>query len=166
MSAPRVAILMGSDSDFERLEPAVATLREFGVSPAVRVLSAHRTPEEACGFAASARENGIEVMLCAAGGAAHLAGVVAAHTSLPVIGIPLDNPPLGGMDALLATAQMPGGVPVGSVGVGRGGPVNAALLALRILGVSDADMAQKLDDFRGSQREKVLAKDAKLQERL
>jgi 5-(carboxyamino)imidazole ribonucleotide mutase len=157
---------MGSDSDFERLEPAVATLREFGVEPAVRVLSAHRTPEEACAFASGARAAGIEVLLCAAGGAAHLAGVVAAHSSLPVIGIPLDNPPLGGLDALLSTAQMPGGVPVGCVGVGRGGPVNAALLALRILGVADAEMAGKLDAFRGSQREKVLAKDTKLQDRL
>ncbi len=166
MTSPRVAILMGSDSDFERLEPAVATLREFGIEPAVRVLSAHRTPEEACGFAAGARESGIEVMLCAAGGAAHLAGVVAAHTSLPVIGIPLDNPPLGGLDALLATVQMPGGVPVGTVGVGRGGPVNAALLALRIMGVADPAIAKALDDFRGTQREKVLAKDSKLQARI
>ncbi len=157
---------MGSDSDFERLEPAVATLRQFGVEPAVRVLSAHRTPAEACGFAAAARADGFQVLLCAAGGAAHLAGVVAAHTSLPVIGIPLDNPPLGGLDALLSTTQMPGGVPVGSVGVGRGGPVNAALLALRILSCSDPELARALDEFRGSQREKVLAKDAQLQDRL
>ena len=165
MTTP-VAILMGSDSDFERLEPAVKTLKEHGVDPVVRVLSAHRTPAEACQFAESARENGFRVLLCAAGGAAHLAGVIAAHTSLPVIGIPLDNPPLGGLDALLATVQMPGGVPVGTVGAGRGGPVNAALLAIRILGVSDPEFAKRMDDFRVSQHDRVLEKDAALQGRL
>lgn len=165
MSA-RVAILMGSDSDLDRLLPAVKTLREFGIEPEVRVLSAHRTPEEACAFAENGRKHGVEVFLCAAGGAAHLAGVVAAHTTLPVIGIPLDNPPLGGMDALLATVQMPGGIPVGTVGVGRGGPVNAALLAVRIMAVADAELAAKLDHFRTQQRDKVLNKDANLKERL
>ncbi len=162
----RIAILMGSDSDFPRLEPAVQTLRDFGEEPVVRVLSAHRTPEEACAFASTAREQGIRVLLCAAGLAAHLAGVVSAHTTLPVVGIPLDNPPLQGLDALLATVQMPGGVPVATVGVGSGGPVNAALLALRILGTEDAEIAKRLEEFRGRQRERVLAKDAALQERL
>ncbi len=161
-----VAILMGSDSDYERLKPAVQTLRDFGVEPVVRVLSAHRTPQEATGFAAGAREAGIRVLICAAGGAAHLAGVIAAHTSLPVIGVPLDNPPLGGLDALLATVQMPGGVPVGSVGVGRGGPVNAALLALRILGVADTEIAAALDAFHQRQHDRVLEKDARLQNEL
>jgi 5-(carboxyamino)imidazole ribonucleotide mutase len=130
------------------------------------VLSAHRTPKETCDFAENARERGIKVVLCAAGGAAHLAGVVAAHTTLPVIGIPMDNPPLGGLDALLATAQMPAGVPVACVGVGGGGPVNAALLALRVIATEDEDLATKLEEFRGSQRERVLAKDADLQTRL
>jgi phosphoribosylaminoimidazole carboxylase PurE protein len=157
---------MGSDSDYPRLEAAVKTMRDFGEDPEVRVLSAHRTPEEACNFAANARERGIKVMLCAAGGAAHLAGVVAAHTTLPVIGIPMDNPPLGGLDALLATAQMPGGVPVACVGVGGGGPVNAALLALRVIATEDQALATKLEEFRASQRERVLAKDAALQTRL
>ena len=161
-----VAILMGSDSDFPRLKPCIQTLRDFGVEPIVRVLSAHRTPDEAAAFAAGARQQGVRVMICAAGGAAHLAGVVAAHTTLPVLGIPLDNPPLGGMDALLATVQMPAGVPVASVAVGGGGPVNAALTALRILGVSDDEMAAKLEAFRKKQREKVLAKDAAVQEQL
>ena len=156
---------MGSDSDFERLEPAVQTLRGFGEEPEVRVLSAHRTPEEATRFAAQAADRGLRVILCAAGGAAHLAGVIAAHTTLPVLGIPLDNT-LGGLDALLATVQMPGGIPVGTVGVGRGGPVNAALLALRILGLEDAGIAEKLQAHRTEQREKVLAKDADLQSRL
>jgi phosphoribosylaminoimidazole carboxylase PurE protein len=157
---------MGSDSDFPRLKSTVKTLQEFGEEPEVRVLSAHRTPEEASAFAESARERGIQVLLCAAGGAAHLAGVIAAHTSLPVIGIPMDNPPLGGLDALLATVQMPGGIPVGTVGVGGGGPKNAALLALRILGASDPSMAKKLDDFRVTQRDRVLEKDAQLQNTL
>lgn len=162
----RIALLMGSDSDFPRLEPVVATLRAFGEEPVVRVLSAHRTPQEASEFAGSARERGLQVLICAAGGAAHLAGVVAAHTTLPVIGIPLDNPPLGGLDALLATVQMPGGVPVVAVAVGGGGPQNAALTALRILGLQDAGVAKKLDEFRESQRRKVLEKDAALQEKL
>jgi len=162
----RIALLMGSDSDFPRLEATVKTLRDFGVTPEVRVLSAHRTPEEACAFASGARARGLEVIICAAGGAAHLAGVIAAHTSLPVIGIPMDNPPLGGLDALLATVQMPGGVPVATVGVGSGGPVNAALTALRILGVADAAIAQRLDDFRQQQHDQVLLKDRALQDRL
>jgi len=162
----KVALLMGSDSDFPRLEPCIQTLKDFGVTPEVRVLSAHRTPQEACDFAAEARQNGFGVLLCAAGGAAHLAGVIAAHTSLPVIGIPLDNPPLGGLDALLATVQMPGGVPVGTVGVGRGGPINAALLALRILGVSDASVGKALDEFRSIQHDRVLQKDQDLQSKL
>jgi len=162
----RIALLMGSDSDFPRLEPVLTTLRDFDIEPEVRVLSAHRTPAEACAFAEGARERGVEVLLCAAGGAAHLAGVISAHTSLPVIGIPLDNPPLGGLDALLATVQMPGGVPVGTVGVGRGGPVNAALLALRILGVADAGISAKLDTFRTTQHDRVLEKDSALQEQV
>lgn len=159
----RVALLMGSDSDFARLEPVIATLRAFGEEPVVRVLSAHRTPAEACAFAAGARAAGIRVLLCAAGGAAHLAGVVAAHSTLPVIGIPLDNPPLGGLDALLATVQMPAGIPVAAVAVGGGGPENAALTALRILGVADAEIAARLDAHRERMRAKVLAKDAALQ---
>lgn len=164
--SPRVALLMGSDSDFPRLEPVVATLRAFGEEPIVRVLSAHRTPQEACEFAAGARARGLQVMICAAGSAAHLAGVVAAHTTLPVIGIPLDNPPLGGLDALLATVQMPGGVPVVAVAVGGGGPQNAALTALRILSLQDAGLAKRMDEFREEQRTKVLQKDAALQAKL
>lgn len=162
----RIALLMGSDSDFERLKPAVETLNGFGEEVEVRVLSAHRTPAEAMEFASGAAERGICVVLAAAGGAAHLAGVLAAHTTLPVLGIPLDNPPLGGMDALLATVQMPGGVPVGTLGVGRGGPVNAALLALRIVALQDDALATKLTEHKASQRERVLAKDAGLQDRL
>jgi phosphoribosylaminoimidazole carboxylase PurE protein len=162
----RVALLMGSDSDYPRLETVVKTLRDFGEEPIVRVLSAHRTPDEAAAFAIGAKKAGIQVLLCAAGGAAHLAGVIAAHTTLPVIGIPMDNPPLGGLDALLATVQMPGGVPVATVAVGGGGPMNAALTALRIIAVSDEAMADKMENFRIVQHDKVMAKDAALQEKL
>ena len=162
----RVAILMGSDSDWERLKPCASTLREHGEDPIVRVLSAHRTPEETSAFAREARDKGICVIICAAGGAAHLAGVVAAHTTLPVIGVPLDNPPMDGMDSLLATVQMPGGVPVAAVGAGRGGPVNAALLALRIIGVADSNTAARMEAFKTAQRDRVLEKDAGLQKNL
>jgi len=163
----KVALLMGSDSDFPRLEECVATLRSFDVEVIARVLSAHRTPDDVVQFVETdGPADGVRVFICAAGGAAHLAGVVAAHTDLPVIGIPMDNPPLGGLDALLATVQMPGGVPVATVGAGRGGPVNAALLAVRILGVADESLSTRLTEFRASQAEKVHAKNAALQAKL
>jgi phosphoribosylaminoimidazole carboxylase PurE protein len=162
----QVALLMGSDSDFDRLEPAVKTLRELGVECEVRVLSAHRTPGPLVKFVEGARERGVRVFLCAAGGAAHLAGVVAAHSELPVIGIPMDNPPLGGLDALLSTVQMPGGVPVATFGVGAGGPVNAALFAARVLALSDPALAKRVAEHRSAQAESVLKKDARLQARL
>lgn len=163
----KVALLMGSDSDFPRLEDCVATLKEFEVPVTARVMSAHRTPEDVVQFVETdGPADGVRVFICAAGGAAHLAGVVAAHTNLPVIGIPMDNPPLGGLDALLATVQMPGGVPVATVGAGRGGPINAALLALRILAISDEAIASRLADFTKSQATKVHGKDAALQAKL
>ena len=163
----KVALLMGSDSDFPRLEECVSTLKDFGVEVIARVLSAHRTPNEVVRFVETdGPQAGVQVFLCAAGGAAHLAGVVAAHTNLPVIGIPMDNPPLGGLDALLSTVQMPGGVPVATVGAGRGGPINAALLAIRILALADEGLTTRLAEFRTSQSEKVQAKDAALQSKL
>ena len=161
-----VAIVMGSDSDLARLEPCFEKLRELGIAFEARVLSAHRTPAELLEFVAKAPSRGVQVFVCAAGGAAHLAGVVAAHTDLPVLGIPLDNPPLGGLDALLSTVQMPGGVPVATLGTGSGGPVNAALFAARILALSDREIAAKLARFRAGQVAKVLEKDAALQKRL
>ena len=165
--APRqVAILMGSDSDWERLAPAAKKLSELGIPFQARVLSAHRTPAQLVAFVEAAPDSGIGVFLCAAGGAAHLAGVVAAHTDLPVLGIPMDNPPLGGLDALLSTVQMPGGVPVASLGAGVGGPINAALMAARILALSDAQLAKRLVEFRKSQEKAVLAKDQALQKKL
>lgn len=160
----KVALLMGSDSDLDRLRPCVEQLEALGIPCIARVLSAHRTPEAVVEFVQTAEEVG--VFICAAGGAAHLAGVVAAHTLRPVIGVPMDNPPLGGLDALLATVQMPGGIPVASVAVGGGGPQNAALLAARILALADEALAEKLEVFRATMAEKVAAKDARLRERL
>jgi len=162
----RVALLMGSDSDFARLEPGVALLRELGIPFEARVLSAHRTPKAVVQFVEEAPRRGIRVFLCAAGGAAHLGGVVAAHTDLPVIGIPMDNPPLGGLDALLSTVQMPGGVPVAAVGAGAGGPVNAALFAARILALADPALALRYAAWREQETARVGKKDAALQSRL
>jgi len=162
----KVAILMGSDSDFARLEACVSTLKKLGIPYEARVLSAHRTPKKLVDYVEAAPERGIGAFLCAAGGAAHLAGVVAAHTDLPVIGIPMDNPPLGGLDALLSTVQMPGGVPVVSVAVGGGGPMNAALFAARVLALSDEKLAQRLAAFREEQTASVTRKDESLQQRL
>jgi 5-(carboxyamino)imidazole ribonucleotide mutase len=162
----KVAILMGSDSDLPRLEACFEKLRELEIAFEARVLSAHRTPHEVVAFVEGAPARGVRAFICAAGGAAHLAGVVSAHTDLPVLGIPLDNPPLGGLDALLSTVQMPGGVPVATFGVGAGGPVNAALHAARVLALSDPALAQRLARFRAKQGEQVLKKDAALQARL
>ena len=166
MKAAQVALLMGSDSDFARLEPGVAVLRKLGIPCEVRVLSAHRTPKAVVQYVEKAPERGIRVFLCAAGGAAHLAGMVAAHTDLPVIGIPMDNPPLGGLDALLSTVQMPGGVPVAGVGAGAGGPLNAALFAARVLALSDPDLALRYAAWREEEAAKVARKDAALQAKL
>lgn len=163
---PQVALLMGSDSDFPRLEGCVKQLRELEIPFTARVMSAHRTPATVVEFVTSAKQNGIRVILCAAGGAAHLAGVVAAHTNLPVVGIPMDNAPLGGLDALLATVQMPGGIPVATVAAGGGGPTNAAILAARIIALSDDALAARLDAMVTSMAKKVAEKDAKLQKLL
>jgi 5-(carboxyamino)imidazole ribonucleotide mutase len=161
-----VAILMGSDSDYDRLEPAVKALRELDIPFEARVMSAHRTPHAVVKFVEEAPGRGVRVFLCAAGSAAHLAGVVSAHTNLPVIGIPMDNPPLGGLDALLSTVQMPGGIPVATVAVGGGGPQNAALFAARILALSDEGLAQRLAAHKEDMTAKVMKKDRKLQEKL
>ena len=163
----RVALLMGSDSDLGRLEPCLATLRGLEIDCIARVLSAHRTPEALVRFVEQeAPAQDVRVFICAAGGAAHLAGVVAAHTDLPVLGIPMDNPPLGGLDALLATVQMPGGVPVATLGAGSGGPINAALHAARILALVDEGVAARVKAYRVKQAEQVAAKDARLQQKL
>ncbi|MBE7492136.1 MAG: 5-(carboxyamino)imidazole ribonucleotide mutase [Planctomycetes bacterium] len=161
---PQTVLMMGSDSDWPTLEPVVATLKELGIDCAVRVLSAHRTPEQAREFVQQSEKGGTKVFLCAAGVAAHLAGAVAAHTSRPVIGIPIASGPLNGLDALLSTVQMPPGVPVATVAIG--GAVNAAVLAAQIIGTGDAAVAQRVADWRKAQTQKVLEKDRKLQEKL
>ncbi len=158
----RVGILMGSDSDWEVLSAAEKRLEAFGIECEVRVLSAHRTPRRAAEYAAGAAGRGIQVLICGAGGAAHLAGAVAAQTTLPVIGVPLDASSLRGLDALLATVQMPKGVPVATVAVGAAGAENAAILAAQILALSDAVLAGKLADFKRELEAKAVAADEKI----
>jgi phosphoribosylaminoimidazole carboxylase PurE protein len=145
---PRVGIVMGSESDRAILEEAGKVLDDFGVPFEIAVRSAHRTPEAAASWAKSARSRGLEVIIAAAGGAAHLAGAMAAHSGLPVLGVPLASSPLGGFDALLSTVQMPPGVPVGTLGVGGWGARNAAHLAVRILALADPALARKLEAHR------------------
>lgn len=142
----KVAVLMGSANDKEKMRRAVEMLERFGVEADERVLSAHRTPAEVSAFASAARQAGYAAVICGAGMAAHLAGVVAAHTTLPVIGVPLSGSALGGVDALYATVQMPSGIPVATVAVD--GAANAAILAVEILAVADAGLARRLDEFR------------------
>ena len=153
----KVAIIMGSDSDFPIVKKAVLKLKEFDVPYEVHVMSAHRTPDEACEFSKNARVNGFGVIIAAAGMAAHLAGVLAANTTLPVIGIPVKSACFDGMDALLATVMMPTGIPVATVAVN--GAANAAILAIQILALSDETLAQKLVENRKSMAETVIAKD-------
>ncbi len=155
---PIVAILMGSGSDAETLKPCGEVLRQLGVPFEARVLSAHRTPKETVAYTESASKRGIRVIIAAAGGAAHLAGVVAAHTTLPVIGIPIETSSFKGMDSLLSTVQMPAGVPVATVAVGSGGVKNAAFLAVRILGLENARYTQTLERYKNSNRAKILGK--------
>ena len=152
----KVGIIMGSDSDLPVVRKAIDTLASFDVPYEVHIYSAHRTPVQAASFTASARENGFGVLICAAGMAAHLAGAVAANTTLPVIGIPMSSSNLGGMEALLSTVQMPSGIPVATVAIG--GAVNAALLAMEMLAISDEALAQKLADKRAADTAAVLAK--------
>lgn len=165
-AAPRVGILMGSDSDWPKINAVAAALDEFGVPWEAHVMSAHRTPEAVAEYARAAAGRGLGVIIAAAGGAAHLAGVVAAHTSLPVVGIPVATPDLGGLDSLLSTVQMPGDVPVVSVAVGGGGPRNAGLFAVQVLATADAGLRKKFDDFKRRLAEKIAAKDAAFQQTL
>lgn len=159
----KIAIIMGSDSDLPVVEKAADTLARFGVPYEVHIFSAHRTPEQAREFSLSARDNGFGAIIAAAGKAAHLAGALAANTTLPVIGIPLKSSVLDGVDALLSTVQMPSGIPVATVAID--GAVNAALLSMEILAVSDEELAAKLDALRREETEKVLAKNAAVEER-
>lgn len=162
----QVGIVMGSDSDWPKIKKVAAALEEFGVGYEVRVMSAHRTPGVVAEYATGARERGLRVLIAAAGGAAHLAGVVAAHTTLPVIGLPVPTPELGGLDSLLSTVQMPGDVPVASMAVGMGGPRNAGLFAVQILATADPELEQRFAQFKRGLTAAIAAKDARLQETL
>jgi 5-(carboxyamino)imidazole ribonucleotide mutase len=160
-----VAILMGSDSDWPVMSGAAERLEALGIAYEARVLSAHRSPEAAARFARDARAEGYTVIICGAGAAAHLAGAVAAHSTLPVLGVPLDAGGLGGLDALLATVQMPAGVPVGTLAIGRSGAENAALLAAQILSLQDAALASRLAAHKQDLARAVEEKNRRLRER-
>ncbi|GAB4174551.1 MAG: 5-(carboxyamino)imidazole ribonucleotide mutase [Rhodocyclaceae bacterium] len=155
---PLVAIVMGSESDWPLMRSAAVTLRDFGVAYETRVLSAHRTPDAALDYAAAAEDRGFKVLIAAAGGAAHLAGVLAAKTTLPVLAVPMPSKHLQGLDSLLAMVQMPAGIPVATFAIGEAGATNAALFAVSVLALGDAALAGKLAQFRIDQTEKVLAK--------
>lgn len=152
----KVLIVMGSGSDHETMQAAREVLREFGIGIDYRVASAHRAPEAVAELARNAEKNGIKIIIAGAGGAAHLAGVVSAHTTLPVIGIPMETPGLGGLDSLLSTVQMPGGIPVATVAIGKGGAKNAGLLAVAILALNDEALREKLRCYRAAQTKKCL----------
>ena len=152
---PLVAVIMGSKSDWETMRHCDETLTQFGVPHECRVLSAHRTPHLASQYASEAESRGFEVIVAAAGGAAHLAGVLAAQTVLPVLGVPMESPALKGLDSLLSTVQMPGGIPVGTLAIGTAGARNAALLAIAILANSRPELREKLKRFRAEQADKV-----------
>lgn len=160
-TAKKVAVIMGSDSDLPVVMPAIQELKRFGIGTEARVMSAHRTPELAAQFSSKARENGFGVIIAAAGKAAHLAGVLAAHTTLPVIGIPVKSSTLDGLDALLATVQMPSGIPVATVAID--GAKNAALLAVQMLALSDEALSDKLMEMKMKMNDEVIEKDKKLQ---
>ena len=152
---PLVGIVMGSQSDWPTMRHAAATLEALGIAHEARIISAHRTPQRAEAYAGGARGRGLKVIIAGAGGAAHLAGVFAALTPLPVLGVPMESPALKGMDSLLSTVQMPGGIPVGTLAIGKPGAINAALLAAAILALADPDIAAALDDWRTRQTAKV-----------
>jgi 5-(carboxyamino)imidazole ribonucleotide mutase len=157
LKAPLVGIIMGSTSDWETMEHAASTLRELGVPHETRVVSAHRTPDLLFEYAATAEKRGIEVIIAGAGGAAHLPGMTAAKTVLPVLGVPVESKALKGLDSLLSMAQMPGGIPVGTLAIGKAGAINAGLLAAAILGNKHPAIREALRDFRIAQTKKVLS---------
>lgn len=163
---PWVGIVMGSDSDLPVMKEAVQVFKEFGIPHEVRVLSAHRSPEQSSAYARDAADRGLKVLIAGAGWAAHLAGVLAAQTILPVIGVPIDSSPLKGMDALLSTVQMPPGVPVATMAIGKGGARNAALFAVQILALEKRDLAEKLREYKERMTAGVLEKNKKLEESL
>jgi 5-(carboxyamino)imidazole ribonucleotide mutase len=162
MARAQVAIVMGSDSDMEIAKAAAEVLDSLRVSYQIRILSAHRTPDSLIQFAKGAREEGLKVIICIAGGAAHLSGVMAANTTLPVIGVPVASSPLFGLDSLLSTVQMPSGVAVATMAIGANGAKNAALFAAQILSLQDRELAKRIEKFRAAIRDSLLARDRKL----
>ena len=165
MTAP-VALVMGSDSDFPKVEPTIQALAELGIPCDVRVMSAHRSPDVVAEFARTASERGVEVIIAAAGGSAHLAGVIAAHTIVPVIGIPIQTDALGGVDSLYSTVQMPSGVPVACVAIGTGGAINAGIFAAQILSLTDPELRERLVAKKHELAEKVAEKDRRVQQKM
>ncbi len=163
---PLVGIVMGSDSDLEIMREALQVLTDFGIPTEITVASAHRSPQRVFEYASSASRRGLKVLIAGAGGAAHLAGVLAAETSLPIIGVPIPSSPLAGWDALLATVQMPVGVPVATMAVGKAGARNAAILAAQILAVADNELKSRLERYKEELAEKVAEKAATLQEKI
>ncbi|MDR1745290.1 MAG: 5-(carboxyamino)imidazole ribonucleotide mutase [Planctomycetota bacterium] len=163
---PQVALIMGSYSDFSRMERALEVFKEFGIRVDVRVMSAHRTPDVVAEYAKKAEQEGVKVIIAAAGGAAHLPGVIASYTVLPVIGIPVAIPSLNGLDSLLSMSQMPAGIPVAVMSTGEGGAENAALMAIAILATADAPLAEMLHTFRRRMADKVIERDSTLQWKL
>jgi 5-(carboxyamino)imidazole ribonucleotide mutase len=156
---PLVGIVLGSDSDLEAMQPCVATLKEFGISYELRIISAHRTPNAAHEYASTAADRGLRVLIGAAGGAAHLPGVLASLTPLPVIGVPMPSSVMGGLDSLLSVVQMPSGIPVATVAVGKAGPVNAAILAAQILATADVALRGKIVQYKSRLAERVAIAD-------
>jgi phosphoribosylamine--glycine ligase len=165
-ASPKVGIVMGSDSDLGVMKEAASILKKFDIPYDITVASAHRTPQRAGEYAASARQRGMQIIIAGAGHAAHLAGAMAAHTTLPIIGVPIDSSCLQGMDALLSTVQMPPGVPVATVSIGKPGAINAGILAAQILALGDADLEKRLLAFKQEMAEKVVQKAEKLKEQL
>ncbi len=166
MTNSRVSIVMGSASDWKIMEHCFNTLKEFGITADVNALSAHRTPAQACDLATQAKANGTQVIIGAAGGAAHLSGVLAGHTVLPVIGVPMPAWSLDGMDSLLSTVQMPKGVPVATVAIGKAGAINAAILAVQIMALSDDELAEKIVAYKKKMTADVLKANEELQQKL
>lgn len=165
-SKPLVGILMGSDSDAGIMGEVARVLKDFGVAHEMIIASAHRSPKRTMLYATSAEKRGLKILVCGAGHAAHLAGVVAAHTILPVIGVPIDSSCLKGLDSILSTVQMPGGIPVATMAIGKGGAMNAGLFAVEILALSDSNLRKKITDYRKHLEKQVEEKDKKLQKSL
>lgn len=166
MANSRVSIVMGSASDWKVMEHCFKTLKEFGITADVNALSAHRTPTQACELASTAKSNGTQVIIGAAGGAAHLSGVLAGHTTLPVIGVPMPAWSLDGMDSLLSTVQMPKGVPVATVAIGKAGAINAAILAVQIMALSDDELETKIVEYKKKMEADVLQANEELRKEI